>query len=205
MQNLLHHVSRYVATPRGRHVAGQGPPGVRQQLRRVLEKPPDVGCPAQKGAAQHQAQTTLRVRTGIGQCQARTPGAAHHPPSLQAQLRAEALHVGDQLHGGVVRQRMISAAAAAAALIPQHHAGGAGIKKLAVPRHAAAARASMQKHHGQACRVAALLEIHGVPVLLGQEAVGEGFDRRKQCVWGGVWHGVHAMPFWTNASLAQPA
>jgi hypothetical protein len=58
----------------------------------------------------------------------------------------------------------------------------------------------MHKQHRQTGRVAALLEIHGVTVLLGQETVMEGLDGGKQGVWRSGWHGVHAMLFSGNAA-----
>ena len=70
-----------------------------------------------------------------------------------------------------------------------------GDKKPAGPREGPAARAPMHKHQGKACGVAALLEIHRVAVLLGQEAVRVGLNGGKQGVWRGGWHGLHAMPF----------
>ena len=182
-------------------MAGQGPPGVRQQLRRMLEKPAYVGRPAQKSTSQHQPQTALRMGTGIGQGQPRAPGSAHHPPGFQTQLCADALHVGDQMGGSVVHQWLRGPAAPASTLVPEDGPRAVGIKKLAVPRHGPAARATMHKHHRKACGVAALLEIHHVAVLLGQEAVRVGLNGGKQGVWRGGWHGLHAMPFWRNAGL----
>ena len=186
-------------------MAGQGPPGVRQQLRRVLKKPPDIGRAAQKSSAQHQPQTALRVGAGIRQGQPSAPGAAHHPPGLQAQRSADALHIGNQMGGAVVQQRARGPAAPAAALVPQNDPGAAGIKKLAVPWHGSAARATMNEQHRQTGRVAALLEIHGVAVLLGQEAVRIRLNSGKQGVWRSGWHGAHAMPFSGNAAPQQSA
>jgi len=58
----------------------------------------------------------------------------------------------------------------------------------------------MNEQHRQTGRVAALLEIHGVTVLLGQEAVRIRLNSGKQGVWRGGWHGMHAMPFSGNAA-----
>jgi hypothetical protein len=105
----------------------------------------------------------------------------------------------------LVQQREIGAAAPASTLVPEDGPRAVGIKKLAVPRHGPAARATMHKHHRKACGVAALLEIHHVAVLLGQEAVRVGLNGGKQGVWRGGWHGLHAMPFWRNAGLRPSA
>ena len=161
------------------------PPCVGQELRRILKKPVDIGCAGQKGPAQDQPQTTLWIGAGIGQGQSRTPRTAKHPPGLQTQLQAQALHVGHQIRRGVVRQRLRRPTAAAATLVPQNSAGALGIEKLAVAWHAAAARPAMQKNHGHASRVAALFEIHCVPLLLRQKAVGKGRNGREQGVGRG--------------------
>jgi hypothetical protein len=66
----------------------------------------------------------------------------------------------------------------AAALIEQNHAEDAGVE---IPPHRRAAptpRTAMQNHHGNAMRIAALLDIKAMPVAHVDHALIERIDRR---------------------------
>jgi len=79
-------------------------------------------------------------------------------------VRAELLHVGDEIPGGVLAQLGVGPALAAAALIEEHDAVCGGIEEAALLRLGAAARAAVHEDHGLAVRVARLLEVDLVQI-----------------------------------------
>ena len=133
--------------------------GIEPAAAALLIEPDQLGTPQQEDAAQHKLGhargMTLCVREG--QCAA--PRAAEHLPALDLQVLAHALQVGNQVPGRVLLNASVGRALPAAALVDQDDPVPARIKEAPVLRAGAAARTTMQKHHGFACGVARLLPI----------------------------------------------
>ena len=81
------------------------------------------------------------------------------------EMRAQPLHVGDEIPGGIAVQRGVRRRASAAALVEQDDAVARRVVKAAHGRIGAAARSAMHHHHGLALRIAAFLEIDPVRVV----------------------------------------
>src|SRR3546814_16082947 len=87
---------------------------------------------AEEDAAQHQGAHPLGMRLRIGKRQGRAPGAAEHVPAHDAQVVAQALHVGDQQRRGVVGELAERCRAAGAALVEDDDAIMARVEEAAV-------------------------------------------------------------------------
>ena len=87
---------------------------------------------------------------GIGERQRRAPRAAEHLPALDAEVRADRLHVGDEIPGRVLLEFRMGVERPAAALVEQDHAVGGGIVEARHGRVDAGARAAVQ-HDAPAC------------------------------------------------------
>jgi hypothetical protein len=159
---------------------GEAPPGLGEDQAHAGEEPVDFGAAAQEDAAQDQARDPLGVGLGIGQRQGRAPGAAEHEPARDAQLRAQPLHVGDQVPGRVVGQLAQRRRAPGAALVEDDDAVVGRIEEAAVVGRGARARPAVQENDGLAGRVAGDLPVDAVVPVRLQPAGLVGLDRRKQ-------------------------
>ena len=159
---------------------GKAVPHCGQKSAQPIDEPVDLGLARQKDSAQNQRQSALRMALGVGQRQCRPPRAAKHHPAFDAKLLAQALHVVDQVGGGVVFDMAGRRAAPAAALVEQHCAPAQRVEKTSVRRPAAAARPAVEKHHRLAIRPPRLLEVDRVTVLRRQKAAVKGFNRGKR-------------------------
>ena len=117
------------------------------------------------------------MRLRVGQRQGRAPRAAEQLPALDAEVRAQPLHVGDQVPGGVGLQAGVRQRAAAAALVEQHDAVARGIVIAAHGGVAAAAGAAVHDQHRLAVGVAAFLEVDLVPAADLEPLLAIGLDR----------------------------
>jgi len=126
---------------------------------------------------------------GVGQGQGRAPRAAEHGPFLDAQVRAQALDVGDQAPGRVVLKACVRARAAAAALVEQGHAPLGRIEEPSHGRIDRAARTAMQDHARLAARIAAFLVVDLVRAAGRHPAEREGFDLAKEATTADGTHG----------------
>ena len=88
---------------------------------------------------------------GVGQRQRRAPRAAEQLPALDPQVRAQPLHVGDQVPGGVVLEAGVRQRAAAAALVEQDDAIA---RRIVIAAHGGVAAAARSAVHDErpACR-----------------------------------------------------
>src|SRR3546814_15017923 len=101
------------------------------------------------------------MRLRIGKRQGRAPGAAEHVPAHDAQVVAQALHVGDQQRRGVVGELAERCRAAGAALVEDDDAIMARVEEAAVVGAGPGTRAAVQerpeerrvgKEWGRKCR-----------------------------------------------------
>ncbi len=125
----------------------------------------------------------LRVPLGVGEDQGRAPGAAVQQPPVDPEVLAQALHVGDQVLGGVVlqaRRRIgrVRPAPAAAALVEQDHPVPLRVEQPAAPGVAPGAGAAVHDQGGLAPGVAAGLPVHQVAVAGLQHALRVRLDGR---------------------------
>src|SRR5208337_404436 len=99
------------------------------------------------------------VGFGVSQRKRRAPGAAAKLPGLDAEMVAQALHIGNEVPGCVLLERGIRGRAPASALIEEHDA--VACRVVIAPHGGVAASAwSAVDHQGRlARRGAALLEI----------------------------------------------
>jgi hypothetical protein len=98
------------------------------------------------------------MRLSIGERQRGTPGAAEQLPSLDVEMVAQPLHVGDQVPGGVPLQAGVRDRAPATALVEQDNAIASGLMIAAHAGVTAPTGAAMDDDHRLAARVAAFLE-----------------------------------------------
>ena len=144
----------------------------------ALVEPGELLAPQQEDAAQDQLAHALGVRLRVGQRQGRAPRAAEQLPALDAEVRAQPLHVGDQVPGGVGLQAGVRQRAAAAALVEQHDAVA---RRVVIAAHGGVAAAAGPAVHDQrrlAVGVAALLEVDLVPAADLEPLLAIGLDRR---------------------------
>src|SRR3546814_18020174 len=84
---------------------------------------------AEEDAAQHQGADPLGMRLGIGERQGRAPGTAEHLPAHDAEVVAQALHVGGQMRRGVFRNLPQGRRAPGTALVEHDDAVVAGAEE----------------------------------------------------------------------------
>ena len=113
----------------------------------------------------------------VGQRQRRAPRSPEQLPALDAQVRAQPLHVGNQVPGGVGLEAGVRQRAAAAALVEQHDAVARGVVVAPHGGVAAAARPAVHDQHRLAAGVAALLEVDLVASADLQPLLAIGLDR----------------------------
>src|SRR4030095_16367656 len=121
---------------------------------------------------------------GIGQRQGRAPGATEYEPAIDAKVRAQLLHVVDQVRCGVVLDLAQGMGPAAAALVEDHDPVEGGVEEPAVSGIGAGARPAMQEYDRDALWVAALLVIHPMRRGKGEEARVKGLDFGEQVLGG---------------------
>ncbi len=83
-------------------------------------------------------------------------------------MRSHALQVCDQIPRGVVLQLGMRCGFAAPALVEQHDPITLRIEELTMIGRDPAAGAAVQKHHRNAVGIAALLDVHGMPIVHGK-------------------------------------
>jgi hypothetical protein len=143
-------------------MAGKSAPGLRREFAQAIEEPVDLRLAAQEDAAQRETAHPARMMLGIGQCEGGAPGAAEHEPAIDAEMRAQLLHVLDQMRRRIVLDLAQWLGPAAAALVENHDAVEGRVEKPAVGGIGAGARTSVEKHDRHTLGVAALLIIHAV-------------------------------------------
>ena len=144
----------------------------------ALVEPGELLAPQQEDAAQDQLAHAVGMALRVGQRQGRAPRAAEQLPALDAEMRAQPLHVGDQMPGGVGLQARVRQRAAAAALVEQHDAVA---RRVVVAAHGGVAAAAGPAVHDQrrlAVGVAAFLEVDLVPPADLEPLLAIGLDRR---------------------------
>src|SRR5262245_10075319 len=116
----------------------------------------------------------MRLRVGEGQ--RRAPGATKQLPALDVEMKAQPLHVGHQIPGGVALEAGVWPRTAAAALVEQDDAIAAGIMITTHAGVAAATGTAMHDQHRLAARIAAFLEKNLVLVANFQMLLAIGLD-----------------------------
>ena len=147
----------------------RGPPAI---------EPIQLGLLGQKHPAQHQMQHPRGMRLCIEQRQGRAPTAAETDPALNPQHRADPLHIGNQIFGGIGLDARIGPRKPAAALIEQHDPVESGVKIPTHRRAASAPRPAMAHHHRNPVRVARLLHVNLMPVAHIKQPLIETINRR---------------------------
>src|SRR5262245_14174005 len=148
----------------------------KQPVAAFLIEPGKLFAAQQKDAPQHQFTDPLRMRLRIGEGQRRTPGATKQLPALDIEVKAQPLHVGHQIPGGVVLEAGVWPRAPAAALVEQDDAITAGIMITTHAGVAAAARTAMYDQHRLAAGVAAFFKKNLVLVANFEVLLAIGLD-----------------------------
>ena len=130
-----------------------------ENLRTVDEGPLDLLRCAEEDRAQHEPQHAVGVCLRVGERERRAPRAADEEPTLDAEMLADALEVGDEMRRRVGLEREVRMAAAASALIEQHRPEAIGIEQRAVEMLRAAARSPVQEQRRDAVGAADLLDV----------------------------------------------
>jgi hypothetical protein len=142
----------------------------------------DVGAPGHGHRRQHHRRDALGVPLGVGQGQRHAPGVAPHQPPFDAEMRAQALEVADQVRRRVGRHGReglrAGDAATGAPLVEQDDAVAVGVEVPAVAGRAARAGAAVQDDGRLALRVAADLPVEAVAVPDVQQALRVRLERR---------------------------
>src|SRR5262249_15763611 len=112
-------------------------PGFGEEAAGAVVEPVDLGAPRRADAIEDDLRDAAGVSLGVGERQRRTPGVAEQQPAIDAEVRAQPLHVGDQVGGGVGaevggRVTRVRRAASAPSLIEEHDAVTARVEQ---PRH----------------------------------------------------------------------
>ena len=153
-----------------RHPVEKCPPLHGEQRRHAAAEPPvSLHAPSRGDAPQDHLRDPVRVRLGVGERQRAAPRSAPHQPPVDVEVRAQQLHVRDEVLRGVgpeidVRLARVRRAPTAVALIEQHDAIGGRIEQPAVPRRAAGSGATVDHDGRLASRVAACLPIDAIAV-----------------------------------------
>src|SRR5262249_5795018 len=135
-------------------------PGVGEEgVGAALVEPVDLLLAQHEDTAQHELGDALGVLLGVRERERAAPGAAEHLPAIDLEVLAEALHVGDEVPGGVVVEAGVGPALAAAALVEQDDAVSLGVEEAALLGLGATAGASVDKDGRLAVGVARLLEV----------------------------------------------
>src|SRR5687767_14313358 len=106
---------------------------------------------------------------GIGDGEGRAPRAAECEPAINAEVRAQPLHILDQMRRRIVLDLAQRLGAAAAALVEDHDPIESWVEEPAVGGVGSRARPTMQEYDRHAFGIAALLIIHAVGWGEGQE------------------------------------
>jgi hypothetical protein len=140
--------------------------------------PVDLFPSQQENPTQHKFGDALGMRLGIGQRQGAAPGAAEHLPAFDAEMFADALHVGHQMPSGVVVQRGVGRAGPTAALVEQDNAIGRRVEQAAIAPGNPAARPTMHENGRFALRISANFVMDLVSVTDIQMARNAAVDLR---------------------------
>jgi hypothetical protein len=99
-------------------------------------------------------------------------------------MRAQLLHIVDQMDRGVVLDLAEREGPAAAALVEDHDPVEGRVEEPAVGGVGAGARPAVEEHDRDTFRIAALLIVHPMGRGEGQEACVVGLDFREQVLGG---------------------
>src|SRR5262245_50193885 len=152
----------------------------KQPVAAFLVEPGQLFAAQQKDAPQHQFADPVGMQLRVGEGQRRAPGATKQLPALDVEVKAQPLHVGHQIPGGVVLEAGVWPRAATAALVEQDDAVAAGIMISTHAGVAATTRTAMYDQHWLAAWVAAFLEINLVLVANFEMLLAIGLDRKVE-------------------------
>ncbi len=133
------------------------------------------------------------MRFAIGERKRAAPRPSEDGPLVDAEMRTQLLHVGDQVRGGIAGEFTVWTRAAGTALVEDHDAIVRRIEEAPVHRARAGARSAVHEHHWHAVVVSRYLPVHLV-VLVQPEIAGMmwlyvrikfGADS-----WGGMVHAI---------------
>ena len=136
-----------------------GLPHVGVDVRRTaVVVPVDFAATQQEDPAEHQLGDAVGVRLRVGEPERRTPRAAEDLPALDVEVRAQRLHVGDQLGCGVHREvgavGDVGARLSASALVEQDDSVARGVEEASLIGAGASAGAAVDEHRRLAVGVA---------------------------------------------------
>ena len=169
-----------------RHGRDEVLPQVGEHRRRAaLVEPVELLAAQREDAAQHEFGDALGMRLGVRQRERAPPRSAEDLPPIDAEVVAQALHVGDEMPRGVGREvgpglARVRDRESAAALVEQHDAVPRGVEEPAVHGRRAGPRSAVQEHHGLALAVARDLPVDVLSVPHVEHARLERLDLRIQ-------------------------
>ena len=95
----------------------------------------------------------MRMRLRIGKRKRTAPGPAEYGPFLDAEMRAQLLHVGDQMRRSVVGQVSVRSRTSGAALVEYDDPVVRRIEEAAVHRTGTGARPAVKEHNRHPARI----------------------------------------------------
>jgi hypothetical protein len=176
------HVRRAVAFGLG-HGGAEALPFLGEEPADAAVEPVDLGAPRHRHGDEHDLRHALRMALGVRERERRAPRAAVEQPPLDAEVLAQALHVGDEVVGRVDRHvgrrvARVRRAATAAALVEEDRPVAGGVERATLVLRAAGSRPAVHDERRLAVRVAARLPVHEVAVAHVEHPVVVGLDRR---------------------------
>src|SRR5262249_40839075 len=121
--------------------------------------PGDLLGPDEEDAADDDAPRAVRVSLRVSEPERASPGAPEDHPALDPELLAQALHVADEVPGGVVLERGVGPALARAPLVEEPDPVRGGAEEAPRQRPGPAAGPAVNEDDGHPVGIPALLVV----------------------------------------------